>query len=455
MGWRQQVHGNVLQFDKSHLYLFNRIVSDTSNNQYDQIIYVNSAIAGTDGSSPSGALATLDAAINKLISGNKMKIEVMPGHAENVATASGIDFDGDDIVVQGHGTGSSMPTFTFTATAGTIEFNALNIEIYGLHLKASVPNIVKGIDIKNGADDYVIAGCRFSTDTLGTDEFIDTIFITTSDRGKIYSNYIDMDEGAAASAIHFVGACLGADTYSNYITGDYSVANIESVTAAQEQLVFKNNTLINGVHSGLNTVGCINLRTGTSAFFQGNKLYTNVTAAVTAAVVADGGFFGGGNTVTTSAETASIELEGGASVLIRSSVATGKADEADNEGLFTVVGNIYVHGITQRAEVASSANVLLGVQVDATDTTLDSVLVTDTDVSTETSVGDYAVSAAAGGAFSVIQVENTTASVMWDTPVLVPAGIIEQAASGTPGNLVSGYIIYWSEATAGATCVAI
>ena len=397
---------------------------------------------------------TLDFAIGQCTANRGDIIYVMENHVEDIAAAAGIDADVDGITIVGLGSGDTQAKITFSNTASTFEVNADNVTISGLWFEATVTGVLEGINIVDGSDDYNVSGNRFSAESLGTDEFIDGIVITTSDRGKIIGNYMDMDEAGAASGIHFVGVCLGAEIRDNTILGDYSVACIESITTAQEQLIFTGNELVNGVHANLNTLACVTLLTGTTGYFHNNQCYTNVTAAVTAAVVADGVFFGGGNFVSTSAETAPIPLEGGASVLIRSSVATGKADETDGLALFTVVGNIYVHGITQRAEVLADSAVLLGVQVDATDGTLDAVLVTDTNVSAETAVGDYGVSTAAGGAFTVVAVENTTTSVMWDTPVLVPAGSIEQAASGTPGALVSGYIIYWSEATAGATCVA-
>ena len=399
---------------------------------------------------------TLDYAIGKCVADRGDIIVVLPGYVDTLVAAAEIDVDVDGITIVGVGKGDKQPLIQFDNAAATFEVNADNVTIMGLHFAASVTAVAIGVDIKDGSDDFHLEGNRFSAQALTTDEFEDAISVTTSDRGVIAYNYFDMDEAGAASAVHLVGVCLGCNIVDNYVTGDYSAACIESITTAQEQVLIKGNTLINGVHGGLNTVACVSMLTGSTGVIQDNQCYTNVTAATTAAISADGCWFGGGNYVSTTAETPPTAIEGGGvNPIIRSSVCTGKADETDGLGLFTVTGSIYVHGITQRAEVAANSAVLVGVQVDATDTTLDSVLVTDTNVSTETAVGDYAVSTAAGGAYSIVQVETTTTSVMWNTPVLVPAGIIEQAASGTPGALVSGYIVYWSEATAGATCVAI
>jgi len=399
---------------------------------------------------------TLDYAIGQCLADRGDIIVVLPGYVDTLVAGAEIDVDVDGVTIVGVGTGDKMPLIQYDHADATMEVNADNVTIMGLHFAASVTIVTIGLNIVDGADDFHIEGCRFSAQLLGTDEFVDAISVTTSDRGVIAYNYFDMDEAGAASAVHLVGVCLGCSIVGNYITGDYSAGCIESITTAQEQVKIEGNTLINGVHGGLNTVAAITMLTGSTGVIQNNQCYTNVAAAITGAIVADGCFFGGGNYVSTTAETPPAAIEGGGvNPIIRSSVCTGKADETDGLGLFTVTGSIYVHGITQRAEVAADSASALGVQVDATDTTLDSVLVTDTALTTETSVGDYAVSAAAGGAFTIVQVEDTTTSVMWNTPVLVPAGVIEQASSGTPGGLVSGYIVYWSEATAGATCVAV
>jgi len=454
------------QYPGGFNYLTIRNVPITSN-QPGNTYWVNNSsvlpvggVAGVNAPYPTAGtflrpFASIDYAIGQCVAGRGDAINVMPSHVEVISAASGIDADVDNITINGLGSGADQAKVTFTAATSTFDIDADGVTVSGLWLEATVTAVAVGINVKDGADDYRIINNRFTAETLTTDEFEDAISITTSDRGEIAYNYFDMDEAGAASAVHFVGVCLGGHVHDNYVAGDYSAGCIESITTAQEQLVIESNTLINGAHSGLNTVACITLLTGTTAVIQNNQLYTNVTGAATGAIVADAAFIGGGNWISTTASTAPIAAEGGASGIIRSSVCTGKADETDGLGLFTVTGQIYVHGITQRAEVAADSAVLLGVQVDATDTTLDSVLVTDTNLSTETAVGDYAVSTAAGGAYSIVQVETTTTSVMWNTPVTVPAGIIEQASSGTPGALVSGYIVYWSEATPGATCVAI
>ena len=399
--------------------------------------------------------STLDYAVGQCLADRGDIIFVLPGYVQSITAADGVDADVDGITIIGIGSGDKQPRFEFDDTDATFAIDGDNITLQNLHFRADVSAVVKGVDVKDGADDFRITQCRFTAETLTTDEFNDAIFVTTADRGVIEHNYFDMDQAAAQSAIHYVDVCLGGEVRDNYITGDYAVACIESVTTAQEQLIIADNTLMNGVHWGLGTIAVISLLTGTTGVIQDNQCYTDVTSPLTGAVVADGCFFGGGNFVATTAQTRGMEIEAGNNGIVRATVCTGKADETDGLGLFTVVGTIDVWGIQQRAEVAASSAVTIGVQIDATDTTLDAIWVTASNLSTETAVGDYANSGTAGGAFTVVQVENTTGSPMWDTAIRCPAGQIEQTAAGTPGDLVSGYTVYWSEVSPGATVTAV
>lgn len=77
--------------------------------------------SGTDLSSP---LATIDYAIGKCAANNGDVIIVMPGHAETVSGAAGINFDVAGVTCIGLGEGAARPTITMSAVASTIAFNA-------------------------------------------------------------------------------------------------------------------------------------------------------------------------------------------------------------------------------------------------------------------------------------------------------------------------------------------
>ena len=63
--------------------------------------------------------STVDYAIGRCTANRGDIIMVMPGHAEDVGSASAITSDIAGVAIVGLGTGAKRPTFTFTATDGT------------------------------------------------------------------------------------------------------------------------------------------------------------------------------------------------------------------------------------------------------------------------------------------------------------------------------------------------
>lgn len=106
-------------------------------------IYVNSVVAGSDGSSPDTALATLDSAFDKCTANQGDVIVVMPGHAETIVAAAGVAHDVAGVSVIGLGVGEARPTFTFgTSTAATYAITAASAYVSGLTFVGNLSNIV-------------------------------------------------------------------------------------------------------------------------------------------------------------------------------------------------------------------------------------------------------------------------------------------------------------------------
>lgn len=83
-----------------------------------------------DGSSISGTLATVSAAMSAATASNGDVIFVMPTHTETVTSASTHTWSKAGVSVIGLGNGSNRPTFTFTTAAtATINVTANNISI--------------------------------------------------------------------------------------------------------------------------------------------------------------------------------------------------------------------------------------------------------------------------------------------------------------------------------------
>src|SRR4051812_43339644 len=96
-------------------------------------VYVDSNVAGSDGSSPDSALATLDSAFDKVPASQGDVIVVMPGHTEAVVAAAGILCDVAGVTIVGLGTGRQRPVINFgTLTSATISVTAANVNFYNM-----------------------------------------------------------------------------------------------------------------------------------------------------------------------------------------------------------------------------------------------------------------------------------------------------------------------------------
>lgn len=157
------------------------------------------------GRSPTSAFTLLDNAFDSGVTTASKGdvVYVMPGHAETVTAANGIDIDIAGVTVQGLGNGTNKPTITMgTATTATVRINAANVTLKNIRFVGNIDSLVKFIDVNatyctiedcifvtsstkeatsfiNLADtiDYLtVRRCRFEqpTDPDGTDDAADT-----------------------------------------------------------------------------------------------------------------------------------------------------------------------------------------------------------------------------------------------------------------------------------------
>jgi hypothetical protein len=108
-----------------------------------------------------GLYPTLAEGLGKCRAGLGDTVIVLPGHTENVSTATQLSANlVADTRVIGFGRGSSMPTFTFTAVAATFALSAANVELSGLRFALTgADEITKGFAITSA--DGKITGCDF------------------------------------------------------------------------------------------------------------------------------------------------------------------------------------------------------------------------------------------------------------------------------------------------------
>src|SRR5688572_21464297 len=87
----------------------------------------HASTASGPGWTPENAYTTVDAAVSACTANNNDLVLVLPGHAETIIAASGIDLDIAGVTVMGLGQGTNRPTVTFgTATTASIDFSAAN-----------------------------------------------------------------------------------------------------------------------------------------------------------------------------------------------------------------------------------------------------------------------------------------------------------------------------------------
>lgn len=139
---------------------------------------VKSALAGSDGNNGSykEPFSTYDYAIGKCKAGRGDIIVLMPGHAENVSTASGITSDVAGVATVGLGSGSLKPTFTFTAAAASHDITAANLSFYNIDY---VANFIDVLAAHNVTADNITWEHVIWRDLIVNKNFLDVIVVTT------------------------------------------------------------------------------------------------------------------------------------------------------------------------------------------------------------------------------------------------------------------------------------
>lgn len=188
------------------------------------IFFVHSG-TGIDGAgygrNPDSPLATIDYAIS-LCTDNKFdRIYVMPGHAETLTAAAGIDADKIGISIIGLGNGSNRPRITMgTADTVDIDIDAANITIQGIDFVANFLNIAAAIDVN--ADYFTLRDCCFYEGTNLN------FLVCVQDAAAGGSDYMTIEDCRAicpdADNTHFVnfaGTGTGHIVRRNILIGDW------------------------------------------------------------------------------------------------------------------------------------------------------------------------------------------------------------------------------------------
>lgn len=179
---------------------------------------------GNLGTDPGAPLATLNGAMDKVTASNGDIVFLMPGHAENVSTATSQVCDVAGVRFVGLGEGSLRPTFTWTATAGIIDIGAANVSFENVKFLSSISAVVIGIDVD--ANYFELHNCEFNFDATG-DDFLNYVDLQDTTGCKII-NCDFIAEEATAGANSGITLDNADETLIEgcYFHGDFALAPI-------------------------------------------------------------------------------------------------------------------------------------------------------------------------------------------------------------------------------------
>lgn len=163
MSGRKSLHGRAVQYDEANIYVGGRPIGSPYWGR-GKVVYVDSAVNGSDGSSPDTALGTLDAAFAKCTANRGDTIIVLPNHAETVTGVGGITADVAGVSVIGVGRGKQRPRILMDGAATVdVAVSAADVTFENIEFAAGHADIVRCFNIT--ASGCGLYGIVFSDNT--------------------------------------------------------------------------------------------------------------------------------------------------------------------------------------------------------------------------------------------------------------------------------------------------
>lgn len=199
-------------------------------NSYPGNVYWVDSTLGSDGNRGTfdKPLATVDKAMTFCTTGKGDIIVLKPGHAEDIANATTFQIDKANVAVIGLGSGAAMPTFTFTATAGSVEMDSAGGLIQNVRFLASVSAVVVGVNVD--ASDCAIVGCEFDFDASG-DDFLRYVDCEDVERTEISGCRFIAEVAAGSNEAIRLDNADYTKIKGNFFYGDFARAPIWSDTS--------------------------------------------------------------------------------------------------------------------------------------------------------------------------------------------------------------------------------
>lgn len=211
-------------------------------------VHSGTGLAGNDGKSADTPLATIDQAVNKCTANKADVIVVMPGHAETISAAAGIDADVAGMSIIGLGNDENRPVVTFTtSTAADVDIDAANIRISNIVFKNDIDAQLIVIDVNSTG--FTIDNCEFvegSAKQWATGIDINGGGANACDRARIVNCRFKSTATGADNAIKLAEVADRVVIRDCTIDGDFNDAGIHNPTGkVLTNLVIRRNIVRN------------------------------------------------------------------------------------------------------------------------------------------------------------------------------------------------------------------
>ncbi|MCP4567974.1 MAG: hypothetical protein GY841_10380 [FCB group bacterium] len=219
------------------------------------------------GRNPDAPFLTLDYAVGQCTASQGDTIYCMPGHAETVSAAGGLDLDVIGITVIGLGAGALQPTVTLdTVDTADVDIDAANITVENIHFIAGVADIAAAIDVN--ACSFTLRNCRMTGDNGGLNALIwvQDAPANGSDRIIIEDCYCMDVDASNTHFVNFAGTGYGHIVRDNILYGDFGTICIGGAGVVTHCTVM-NNVIYN--ESATND-SCINFDATATGIVTGN-----------------------------------------------------------------------------------------------------------------------------------------------------------------------------------------
>lgn len=252
-----------------------------------KIFYVDSGVVNEgDGSNWANAKDTIDEAIGLCTASRGDVIYVAQGHAETVASATGLVCDVAGVSIIGIGNGSLIPTISLgTATTAKISVTAANVRLSNLKIVSALADVAEGIDPAATADGLVVDNCIF-TDGGAALELVIAINVTADcDNIRLVNNRFNATAASdTTNAIVLAGGSDNSVIAGNTIYGTYTAGGILASAAASVNLTVNDNIV--GAIDAIAYAG----NAATTGLFFDNRLGANTTSIAAALTGVDAMF---------------------------------------------------------------------------------------------------------------------------------------------------------------------